>query len=86
MLFTFAYFSIGYARIIFAGLAVHSMANHPKYCALLYCISAILDVADGMAARAFNQTSKLGGVLDMVTDRLVLLTFIIVTFFTYTYI
>ena len=45
------------------------MKDHPKVCAVLYCISAILDVADGMAARAFNQTSKLGGVLDMVTDR-----------------
>ncbi|TIA88250.1 hypothetical protein E3P81_03538 [Wallemia ichthyophaga] len=60
---------IGYLRIVFAALAVYCMKNHPKVCAVLYCISAILDVADGMAARAFNQTSKLGGVLDMVTDR-----------------
>ncbi|EIM22990.1 phosphatidylinositol synthase [Wallemia mellicola CBS 633.66] len=60
---------IGYLRIVFAALAVRSMKDHPKVCAVLYCISAILDVADGMAARSFNQTSKLGGVLDMVTDR-----------------
>lgn len=60
---------IGYLRIVFAALAVHCMKDHPKVCAVLYCISAILDVADGMAARSFNQTSKLGGVLDMVTDR-----------------
>ncbi|TIB72261.1 phosphatidylinositol synthase [Wallemia mellicola] len=59
----------GYLRIVFAALAVRSMKDHPKVCAVLYCISAILDVADGMAARSFNQTSKLGGVLDMVTDR-----------------
>merc|ERR1719401_3253449 len=34
-----------------------------------YIVAYILDMFDGMVARACNKTSKLGGVLDMVTDR-----------------
>jgi hypothetical protein len=59
----------GYSRIILAGLALHYMSYHPKYCTLLYCISCLLDAVDGQAARALDQTSKFGAVLDMVTDR-----------------
>jgi hypothetical protein len=36
---------------------------------LLYGASSLLDAADGYAARALNQTSEFGAVLDMVTDR-----------------
>ena len=61
--------SPGYSRIILAGLALHYMSYHPKYCTLLYCISCLLDAVDGQAARALGQTSKFGAVLDMVTDR-----------------
>ncbi|KAF9435240.1 hypothetical protein BGZ76_006655 [Entomortierella beljakovae] len=35
---------------------------------LLYSISQLLDAVDGHAARYFNQCSKFGAVLDMVTD------------------
>lgn len=59
----------GYTRVILAGLALHYMSFHPKYCTLAYCISCLLDAADGHAARALGQTSKFGAVLDMVTDR-----------------
>lgn len=45
------------------------MSWHPKACTALYCMSCLLDAFDGMAARALNQTSKFGAVLDMVTDR-----------------
>ena len=34
-----------------------------------YIVSFALDLFDGMAARRFNQTSRFGAVLDMVTDR-----------------
>ncbi|SRR6266404_4911099 len=61
----------GYSRIILAGLALHYMSYHPKYCTLLYCLSCLLDAVDGQAARALGQTSKFGAVLDMVTDRCV---------------
>jgi len=60
---------IGYSRIILAGLSMHYMSYHPKYCTVLYCISCLLDAVDGQAARALGQTSKFGAVLDMVTDR-----------------
>jgi CDP-diacylglycerol--inositol 3-phosphatidyltransferase len=59
----------GYTRIILAGLSLHFMGYHPKYCTLLYSVSCLLDAVDGHAARAFGQTSKFGAVLDMVTDR-----------------
>ncbi|KAG6331661.1 hypothetical protein ID866_7428 [Astraeus odoratus] len=60
---------IGYTRIILAGLSLHFMSYHPKYCTLLYGVSCLLDAVDGQAARALGQTSKFGAVLDMVTDR-----------------
>lgn len=60
---------IGYTRIILAGLSLHFMSYHPKYCTLAYVISCLLDAVDGQAARALGQTSKFGAVLDMVTDR-----------------
>ncbi|KAH0583964.1 CDP-diacylglycerol-inositol 3-phosphatidyltransferase [Termitomyces sp. 'cryptogamus'] len=62
---------IGYSRILLAGLSLHFMSYHPKYCTLLYVVSCLLDAVDGQAARALNQTSKFGAVLDMVTDRFV---------------
>ena len=61
---------IGYTRIILAGLSLHYMSYHPKYCTLAYVVSCLLDAVDGQAARALGQTSKFGAVLDMVTDRL----------------
>lgn len=64
---------LGYTRIILAGLSLHYMSYHPKYCTLAYVISCLLDAVDGQAARALGQTSKFGAVLDMVTDRSVLL-------------
>ena len=60
---------LGYSRVVLAGLALHYMSYHPKYCTLAYGISCLLDAVDGHAARALGQTSKFGAVLDMVTDR-----------------
>lgn len=47
------------------------MPTHPKFCTFAYCVSALLDAVDGVAARALGQTSKFGAILDMVTDRCV---------------
>jgi CDP-alcohol phosphatidyltransferase len=63
---------VGYTRVILAGLSLHYMSTHPKYCTVLYAVSCLLDAVDGQAARALGQTSKFGAVLDMVTDRQVL--------------
>jgi len=45
------------------------MPLHPKTCSGLYSISCLLDALDGYAARHFEQSTRFGAVLDMVTDR-----------------
>ncbi|SAM08017.1 hypothetical protein [Absidia glauca] len=60
---------IGYTRIILAALSFYYMPIHPKACVALYSLSCLLDAVDGNAARYFNQCSRFGAVLDMVTDR-----------------
>ncbi|KAK5462672.1 phosphatidylinositol synthase 1 (CDP-alcohol phosphatidyltransferase1) [Exophiala xenobiotica] len=60
---------IGYARIILAVASLYYMPLHPRTCSGLYSFSCILDAADGMAARRYNQGTTFGAVLDMVTDR-----------------
>jgi phosphatidylglycerophosphate synthase len=59
----------GYFRIFLAILSLYYMPLHPRTCSLLYSISCLLDALDGIAARKFNQSTKFGAVLDMVTDR-----------------
>lgn len=59
----------GYSRVVLAGASLYFMSYHPHYCTLLYGISCLLDALDGYAARRFNQATKFGAVLDMVTDR-----------------
>lgn len=45
------------------------MPVHPRTCSVLYSISCLLDAVDGYAARFFEQSTRFGAVLDMVTDR-----------------
>ncbi|KAI9884835.1 MAG: hypothetical protein M1823_003361 [Watsoniomyces obsoletus] len=60
---------IGYSRIVLAVASLHYMPLHPRTCSLLYSISQLLDALDGVAARRFDQATRFGAVLDMVTDR-----------------
>ncbi|KAI8810748.1 CDP-alcohol phosphatidyltransferase-domain-containing protein [Cladochytrium replicatum] len=60
---------IGYTRIILAILALYLLPTNPFKAMISYSISSLLDAVDGHAARYFNQTTKFGSVLDMVTDR-----------------
>ncbi|KAF2200179.1 hypothetical protein GQ43DRAFT_418593 [Delitschia confertaspora ATCC 74209] len=60
---------IGYSRIVLAVASLYYMPLHPRTCSLLYSISCLLDALDGLAARRFEQSTKFGAVLDMVTDR-----------------
>ncbi|KAG0328719.1 CDP-diacylglycerol-inositol 3-phosphatidyltransferase [Dissophora globulifera] len=60
---------IGYTRIILAACSLYYMPEHPKTCMVMYSISCLLDAVDGQAARYYDQCSKFGAVLDMVTDR-----------------
>ena len=61
--------NIGYSRIVLAIASLYYMPLHPRTCSLLYSISCLLDALDGYAARHFEQSTRFGAVLDMVTDR-----------------
>jgi CDP-diacylglycerol--inositol 3-phosphatidyltransferase len=60
---------IGYFRIVLAFASLYYMPLHPRTCSLLYSVSCLLDALDGYAARIFEQSTRFGAVLDMVTDR-----------------
>jgi len=53
--------------LVFASL--YFMPLHPRRCTFLYSVSCLLDALDGYLARRFEQSTKFGAVLDMVTDR-----------------
>ncbi|KAK8862197.1 cdp-diacylglycerol-inositol 3-phosphatidyltransferase pis [Apiospora arundinis] len=60
---------IGYSRIVLALASLYYMPLHPRTCSVLYSVSCLLDALDGYAARYFEQSTRFGAVLDMVTDR-----------------
>ena len=62
---------IGYARVILASISLYFMRDNPRVCTVLYGVSCLLDVFEGMLARRLDQSTKFGAVLDMVTDRYV---------------
>ena len=49
--------------------SLYYMPLHPRTCSILYSVSCLLDALDGYAARYFEQSTRFGAVLDMVTDR-----------------
>lgn len=59
----------GYSRIVLAFASLYYMPLHPRTCSVLYSVSCLLDALDGYAARVFEQSTRFGAVLDMVTDR-----------------
>ncbi|MEW5319095.1 MAG: hypothetical protein WDW38_010265 [Sanguina aurantia] len=61
---------IGYLRILAALYAFSVAFSNPVQCFVFYFASFVCDELDGRFARMLNQTSTLGAVLDMVTDRL----------------
>ena len=60
---------IGFARVALGLASFFYMQTSPYLAMALYWTSAFLDAFDGMAARHFNQSTKFGSVLDMVSDR-----------------
>lgn len=60
---------IGYTRIGLALMAFAVADRMPGPCVALYGLSFVMDELDGRFARLLGQTSTLGAVLDMVTDR-----------------
>lgn len=59
----------GYARLAFAFYGFAVASTHPGYMMACYALSFVCDELDGRFARMLGQTSTLGQVLDMVTDR-----------------
>ena len=59
----------GYARVVLTVISLYYMPLHPRRCSFLYSISCLLDALDGYAARTWQQSTRFGAVLDMVTDR-----------------
>ncbi|XP_003402784.1 CDP-diacylglycerol--inositol 3-phosphatidyltransferase [Bombus terrestris] len=60
---------IGYGRVILAIISFYFMRINYVIASWCYIISALLDAVDGHAARYFNQSTKFGGMLDQLTDR-----------------
>lgn len=60
---------LGYFRIVLCLASLYFMPLHPRRCSFLYSISCLLDALDGIAARKYEQSTRFGAVLDMVTDR-----------------
>lgn len=60
---------IGYARVVLGIASLFFMPFNHIMAASLYILSGFLDAFDGMAARALNQSSKFGAMLDQLTDR-----------------
>ncbi|XP_075236397.1 CDP-diacylglycerol--inositol 3-phosphatidyltransferase-like [Lycorma delicatula] len=60
---------IGYVRLLLMFVSFYYMPFNYIVSSLCYVISGLLDAVDGFAARYFNQISKLGTMLDQLTDR-----------------
>jgi CDP-diacylglycerol--inositol 3-phosphatidyltransferase len=60
---------VGYLRILCMVASFYYAKTDWMISITFYVISFVGDVVDGFVARAFNQCSKFGGILDMVTDR-----------------
>uniref|UniRef100_A0A8C2SSK3 CDP-diacylglycerol--inositol 3-phosphatidyltransferase n=1 Tax=Coturnix japonica TaxID=93934 RepID=A0A8C2SSK3_COTJA len=63
----------GYIRVVLSAVSFLLMPHSPVPAAVCYGLSAALDAVDGLAARWLNQGSRLGAMLDMLTDRCSLL-------------
>ncbi|XP_035471870.1 CDP-diacylglycerol--inositol 3-phosphatidyltransferase [Scophthalmus maximus] len=60
---------IGYARVALALLSFYLLPCCPWPAVFCYLLSALLDAFDGHAARALNQSTRFGAMMDMLTDR-----------------
>lgn len=63
---------IGYLRVVLLFFVMYYALSSPLLAFLFYFISGVSDALDGLAAKWLNQRSKLGGMLDFVTDRMAL--------------
>lgn len=75
--------AIGFARIalipVFLGLALSSGDGRVASASIIYAVIGGTDYLDGIAARVTGQYSRLGKLLDPLTDRLLVVAGVIVT-------
>lgn len=60
---------IGYIRILLLAYSFYHILSDYKLALASYLLSCLLDAFDGLAARMFDQSSRFGAMLDMLTDR-----------------
>lgn len=60
---------VGYLRILAMLASFYYAKSDWLKSIIFYQLSFVGDVVDGFVARKFNQCSKFGGILDMITDR-----------------
>lgn len=60
---------IGYSRVALLIAAFYVALDSHTLFFIFYALSQLLDALDGHAARAFDQCTRFGAVLDQVTDR-----------------
>lgn len=61
---------MGYARIVLAFVGLYISSSRPVAAIWVWLASASLDLLDGIIARALNQTSSFGVVLDISADNI----------------
>ena len=61
---------LGYARILLAFWGLYKSFFDPVEAVLLFILSASLDLFDGILARALNQTSAFGVLVDIAADNI----------------
>lgn len=61
---------LGYARVVLAFWGLHFSETAPVTAVCLWMISASLDLIDGPLARALNQTSSFGVLVDIAADNI----------------
>lgn len=59
---------LGYARIVLAFVGLQFASTKPETAVTIWIVSAMLDLFDGLLARALNQTSSFGVLLDIAAD------------------
>ena len=66
--FLYLPFLLGYLRMLLALLSFWFMSSSPLTAALLYTLSMTIDMVDGLESRLARQVTRLGGMMDMLTD------------------
>jgi CDP-diacylglycerol--inositol 3-phosphatidyltransferase len=61
---------LGYTRILLAFVGLYLAPTNPIEASIVWLLSASLDLIDGISARALNQCSSLGVLLDISADNI----------------